>query len=368
MPTSQNNQNNATTRLFQKSLIAFACSLALVACGQKSEAPNSASRSEVTRMAPAATPSPAPAAMAEPQAGMQRGQKLMAPSAVAESVVTEGDVASRSPAGLSTGALTGMPALSAAGTKNRQLVITANARFRVKNTYASSLAIEDAVVASDGYVVSNALESVVNRQTSHRSSDSQLINVTETTTSSQLVVRVPSQKVNAFLREIANQVEVLHQRNVQTRDVQFDMLRSQLEAARNNEAQADLGQLTRQNGTIGDKGMVIEGRNIAKAQRDEARIAQAQLADQVSYSTLSLQLYQAPQASVSQSADFDSISNSHRPGFITKLGLALNDGWHALQSIALWTVAVWPLWLLLLALGGAITTYRSRKGSKQKAV
>lgn len=306
--------------------------------------------------------------MAEPQAGMQRGQKLMAPSAVAESVVAEGDVASRSPAGLPTGALTGMPALSAAGTRSSQLVITANARFKVKNTYASSLAIEDAVVASDGYVVSNALESTVNRQTSHRSSDGQLVNVTETTTSSQLVVRVPSQKVNAFLREIASQVEVLHQRNVQARDVQFDMLRSQLEATRNNEAQADLGQLTRQNGTIGDKGMVIEGRNIAKAQRDEARIAQAQLADQVAYSTLSLQLYQAPQASVSQSADFDSISNAQRPGFVTKLGFAVNRGSQALQTTTLYAVAMWPFWLILLGFIAAVLAYRSRKPRKQVAV
>jgi Domain of unknown function (DUF4349) len=341
---------------FRKTLLAAVCSASLLACGQKTESANYAADAA----APAA-PAPAPVATmrAKKDLGGQSLSKMMAEAVPAEASLAQ--TASEPAGGLPRAAIASGPTASDAALKGRKLVLTASARFAVKNTYLSALAIEDAVVANDGYVVSNNIESNVLQQTQHRGDDGQLVRVAQVGVTGRLVVRVPSHKTQAFLRDIASQIEALDQRNFAARDVQFDMLRSQLEAARNQEAQADLGQLTQQKGTVGDKTAALEARNQAKAVRDEARIAGSQLADKVAYSTISLALHQPALVRTTQEPDFESASFAQRPSFISNVQRALAGGWYGLLNAMVWAVALWPLWLLLMAVAGTVVAYRSRK-------
>jgi Domain of unknown function (DUF4349) len=345
---------------FRKTLLAAVCSASLLACGQKTESANYAADAAAPA-APAAAPAPAPVATmrAKKDLGGQSLSKMMAEAVPAEASLAQ--AASEPAGGLPTAAIATGPTASDAALKGRKLVLTASARFAVKNTYLSALAIEDAVVANDGYVVSNNIESNVLQQTQHRGDDGQLVRVAQVGVTGSLVVRVPSHKTQAFLRDIASQIEALDQRNFAARDVQFDMLRSQLEAARNQEAQADLGQLTQQKGTVGDKTAALEARNQAKAVRDEARIAGSQLADKVAYSTISLALHQPAVVRTTQEIDFGSASFAQRPSFTANVQRALAGGWHGLLNAMVWALALWPLWLLLVAVAGAVLGYRSRK-------
>jgi hypothetical protein len=347
---------------FRKTLLAAVCSASLLACGQKNETANYAADASAPA-APAAAPAPAPVAQtrANKDLGGQSLSKMMAEAVPADASARAAPVANDPAGGLPTAAIATGPAASDAALKGRKLVLTASARFGVKNTYLSALAIEDAVVANDGYVVSNNIESNVLQQTQHLGDDGQLVRVAQVGVTGNLVVRVPSHKTQAFLRDIAGQIEALDQRNFAARDVQFDMLRSQLEAARNQEAQADLGQLTQQKGTVGDKTAALEARNQAKAVRDEARIAGSQLADKVAYSTISLALHQPAVVRTTQEIDFGSASFAQRPSFTANVQRALAGGWHGLLNAMVWALALWPLWLLLVAVAGAVLGYRSRK-------
>jgi Domain of unknown function (DUF4349) len=343
---------------FRKTLLAAVCSASLWACGQKSEAP-SAQLSAPAPSAVAAAAAPAAQMRARKDLGEQAGSKMMADTAASDARLAS--IVQEPAGGVPTAAIANGPAASEAALKGRKLVLTASARFAVKSTYQSALAIEDAVVANDGYVVANHIESKVLQQTLHHGENGQLVRVAQVGVTGNMVVRVPSHKTQAFLRDIASQIEALDQRNFAAKDVQFDMLRSQLEAARNQETQAELGLLTQQKGSVGDKTAATEVRNQAKAARDEARIASSQLADQVAYSTIALNLHQPALVRTTQEVDFDSASFAQRPSFISNVQRALVSGWHGLLHALVGAVALWPLWLLLMAVAAAVVAYRSRK-------
>jgi hypothetical protein len=355
-----------------KTLIAAACCLTLLACGQQSEQSPAAPQAEpASAAAVAAAPAPTQAPVARSR---DSASKLSSFAKLTESSGKDASDAAAEPASSGTGAgavptaaITSLPAASAVGTKGRQLVITASARFGVKNTYQSALAIEDAVLANDGFVVSNHIASNVLQNAEQSIGDGKRVRVLQVAVTGELVVRVPSSKAQAFLRDIASQIESLDQRSVSARDVQFDMLRSQLEAARSQEAQADLGQLVRQPGYVIEKSAVIEARSQVKASRDEARIAQAHLADQVAFSTLSLSLHQSPQVRTTTEADFEAAVAEHRPSLGAKLQRAVANGWHGLLGALVTAVALWPLWLVLMAAGGAVAAYWGRRQRKAVA-
>jgi Domain of unknown function (DUF4349) len=349
---------------FKKTLLAAVCSLSLLACGQKNQA---------AEMAPAAAPAPVSAESVSAKGSMRATKdsgdslsKMMADVNTESSNLVQTD---KQPAGglpvaaLAAGQGAGVSG-SEAALKGRKLVLTASARFSVKNTYQSALAIEDAVVAHDGYVVANDIDSNVLQQSQQRGDDGLLVRTLQVIVTGKLVVRVPSAQTQAFLRAIAGQIDALDQRTFAASDVQFHILRSQLEAARNQDTQIDLGQLTQQKGSVGDKAQAAEARNQAKAARDEARIASSQLADQVAYSNITLNLHQSPQVRSTQEVDFESASAAQHPSFITNVQRALVGGWRGLLSALVGAAALWPLWVLLAGVAGAVMAYWSRRQKK----
>jgi hypothetical protein len=353
-----------STSFAQKTVLAMACSLSLMACGPSREAPSSTA--EAVRASPTQAAVPAP--IVQEQRVRKAENSAQTKMRVDVSAEAESNVAAdkETAGGIPAAAIAATPAASIAGAKGRQLVLTANVRFGVKNTYLSALAIEDAVVANDGYVVNNNISSSVLQDTTHLGDDGQLVRIAHISITGEMVVRVPSQKAQTFLRDIASQIDVLEQRNFTARDVQFDMLRTQLEALRSNESQTELGQLARQPGYVSEKGAVLEARSQAKAARDEARVAQAQLADQVAFSTIALSLYQPHQLRITKEPDFESASFEHKPSFATNLQQALGAGWNGLLSTLVWAVSIWPLWLFVLAVASAFVSYRSRRKPKNK--
>ena len=231
----------------------------------------------------------------------------------------------------------------------RKFIRTANAQFMVKDVYVSALAIEDAVGAHGGFVVSNNITSNTQRHQRQPKGDGNVIELFEFTLAGNLVVRVPSTKTQDFLRAIDNQIEFLQQRNFEARDVQFDLLRQHLERIRHQETQAELGQAVREGGRLESKAEVISQRSDTKAARDEAQIARKQLEDQISFSTIRFTLQQPARIRQTESKDLDAVFASIRPDFGTRLGHAIKSGWNGLTNTIITLAFWWPLWLILIA-------------------
>jgi Domain of unknown function (DUF4349) len=242
----------------------------------------------------------------------------------------------------------------------RKFVRTANASFRVKDVYQSAIAIENIAAGQGGFVVNNQIAAQVERVSRYPIGNAKLLELAEYTVRGNLTVRVPSDKTQDFLRALINQIEFLDQRNFEARDVQFEMLRKQLEFIRNQEAQKQLGTLSTAPGRISDKANVIESQNSARAGRDEAAVLQKEIEDKVAFSTISLSLYQLSKVRKTEIDDVDAVAKNIRPGFFHRLLSSASTGWYGLLDIVVALFAVWPLWLLIALVIVAIRRFRKK--------
>jgi hypothetical protein len=244
----------------------------------------------------------------------------------------------------------------------RKFVRTARASFRVKEVYAAAMAIEDAVAGQGGFVLRNDIQAQTLRAVSHPVGDGKRLQLTEYTMRGSLVVRVPSDRTQAFLREIAPQMAFLDQRSMDAVDAQFQILRQQLAWQREQQTQQALGDAVSAGDRLDRKAEVIAAQGGAKLQRDEALIQRKEFEDKVAFSTIELSLYQSPKVERNESVDTDAMFDSHRPSFFVRLGEALRTGWYAVLDVFVALMHVWPLWLLGgLGLWGLRTWTASRR-------
>ena len=243
-----------------------------------------------------------------------------------------------------------------------KFIRTATVSFGVKDVYQSALAIEDAAAAQGGFVTKNEIKSNAQNGAHYSSADGKLIDVVEYAVEGQLVVRVPSQKTQDFLRAIATQIEFLESRNFEARDAQFEMLRQQLEAIRQQLAQTQLGALAQQKGNIAQKTDAIDASTQSKAARDEALIKQKEFEDQVAFATITIDIRQPNKVRKTESNDLNRVVAESRPNFLKRLADSLLIGWYGVVDFLIEFMKVWPLWLFI----GLVTfgINRFRKGRR----
>lgn len=247
----------------------------------------------------------------------------------------------------------------------RRFVRTAQAQFRVKDVYASALAIEDAAAQQGGFVVENRISAQTLAVQRRPSGDGKSIELAEYTVQGDLVVRVPSDNTQAFLRAIASQMEFLDQRNFQANDVQFDLLRRALARQREQQTQEELGGAMREGDRLDRKAEVIAARGDARMQRDEALVQQKEYEDRIAFSTINLSLYQLAKIRQTETVDVEAVFRRHGPGFFPRLFDALRVGWYGVLDLLIALLHVWPLWLALglalYALRRWIRAHRARR-------
>jgi hypothetical protein len=243
----------------------------------------------------------------------------------------------------------------------RRFVRTAQARFAVDDVYRSALAIEDLAAAQGGFVVANRIRSETQGVQRHRIGDGKLLELVEYTTAGELTVRVPSERAQTFLRELAKQMTFLDSRDFDARDVQFDLLRQQLAYARSQELQQSLAQAVQTGDRLDRKGDAFAARERALAARDEARVTQREVEDRIAFATIDLSLYQPSQVRHSGRVDPDAVFAQHRPGFFVRIGQALRGGWQGLLDAGVVVALLWPLWLFVAIVAIAWRAWRRRR-------
>lgn len=244
----------------------------------------------------------------------------------------------------------------------RKFIRKASARFHVKDVYVAALGIEDTVAAHGGFVVRNDIGTDSVKQETHPIGDGKLLELNEYKVKGQLIVRVPSAKTQEFLRAIAGHIVFLDQRSFHAHDAQFDLLRRQLDAIRNQETQSELGQAIQDGGKLAQRADAISSRGDAKAARDAALLEKKEFEDQVAFSTIELSLYQPSKVLQTERADIAGAFQKARPGFFSRMGEKLSGGWNGLLDFVLVLVGIWPV----LVIGGAIgaLVWRVRRARK----
>lgn len=247
----------------------------------------------------------------------------------------------------------------------RRFVRTAQADFQVKDVYASTLAIEDAVAAEGGFVVRNTISTSEYGRIQRPIGNGKLLQLSQVATQGSLVIRVPSERTQAFLRVIAKQMQFLDTRTFEASDVQFDLLRQQLAYARAQTLQQDIRDAGAQPARTGEKIDAVQAREQMLAARDEATVSRRELEDRIAFSTLTLTLKQPAQVREQTVPDTEAILRERGPGFFAAVVEGLSAGWRGLLALIVAAIHVWPLWLMLVA--GGWLVIRIRRGRTGRA-
>jgi hypothetical protein len=247
----------------------------------------------------------------------------------------------------------------------RKFIRTAHGEFRVKDVYQSSLAIEDIAAAQGGFVVSNDIRAQTLSVARHPVGDGKLLELAEYTLRGTLVVRVPSDRTQPFLRAIVGQIDFLDQRRFEATDAQFDLLRQQLAYQRGQEAQQEIGQAEQQGGKLDQKTEALQGRDTARAARDDALIAQKEFEDKVAFSTIDLSMYQAPKVRQTELIDVQAVFRNNGPGFFPRLASSMRRGWYGLLDVVVALASLWPLWLLVAGTFVLAGSFRKKRASSR---
>ena len=318
--------------------------LSIAACSKEQSAPESAMMESSAEKAVAADAGAMPASAPMPQeaSGVNSASDAVARSeSVDDSPQIETETETRA---------TAAQVSSSAATFDdgqRKFIRTAQAQFRVKDVYTSALAIEDVAAQQGGFVVNNNIATQTMNVQRRPAGDGKLIELAEYTVRGTVVVRVPSDKTQTFLRAIASQMEFLDQRSFDAADAQFQMLRQQLAYQREQQAQLELGRAVQSGDRLDLKAEVITARSGAKLQRDEALIQQKEFEDKVAFSTINLSLHQLSKIRQTEMTDVEAVFQKHSPGFFTRLFDALRVGWYGVLDLFIALMSVWPLWLIV---------------------
>jgi len=237
--------------------------------------------------------------------------------------------------------------------RSRKIIKTADLRCRVKDVFAATTHIERLTSAAGGQISESRLTNATDdTHTLPYSSDS-LRQVASYTTTAHLTLRVPVVMLDTVLSDIAGNASFINTRNLVLDDVTMRYLSNKLknEAMADNDAARRARVLARKSREAVYSGQYTDVRNDTRIDR---QIENMQLNDQVTYATLTLDLYQPQRISQTIIPDIDHMM---QPTLGQRAGMALSQGWQLLQSIFIGLLQVWPL-IILLIIGWLLYRYR----------
>lgn len=212
-----------------------------------------------------------------------------------------------------------------------KMIKTADIRFQVRDLKKSRAAIERLVKASQGYIASDRQEN----------SDTQIDNT--------LVIRIPSVKFDAFCHSLQGQALALDSKTVDVEDVTEQFVDVQARLRSKRELEGRYLAILEQAKSVKE---VLEVEERLGKIREEIEVVEGRLkylTDQVSYSTVTLDMYQTVRALV-------------RPDqyFSRQFSEALASGWKGFLAAALIAAMLWPLVLVLGVVWLVAHFYRRR--------
>ena len=249
--------------------------------------------------------------------------------------------------------------------EGKTLLVTASANFKVEDVVKSTSAIESLTRQQGGYV---ALSNITNVESDSRTFAKGDQNVTLTTYYRQatMTVRIPREKVSAFLKQVQQQVAFLNNQEFSAQDVTLDIYREQLAAKLNSDMAAELAQERLDSENAKDQRSNVDSITAtysARQQQQYAQLQQMDIADKVKYSTIELTFTQPDSSYKETTQNLDMIIDAERPSFGSQASEAFKTGWEMLRAVALGIIQLW--WLVIL-FGFFYLTYRVIKAAYRK--
>lgn len=152
-----------------------------------------------------------------------------------------------------------------------------------------------------------------------------------------LKIRIPAINFEKFILGIENGKDDIESKNIQTRDVTEEYVDIETRLANKRDYLKRYKELLSKASTVKDI-LAIEENIRALQEEIESKEGRLNyLSDQVSFSTLNINLYKNKDTS------------QHQDSFLIRTKIAAKQGWTSIINFVLWTIGVWPYLLIISA-------------------
>jgi Domain of unknown function (DUF4349) len=228
----------------------------------------------------------------------------------------------------------------------RKVIRKADIKFKVKNVPKSTYAIEDATTKFGGFVTYTNLESNVSSTNDTRISQDSTLITTKYTVVNDIAIRIPNTRLDTVIKVIAKQIEFLDYRLITADDVTLQLLANQMSQNRSNRSEKRIEKAIDTKGKKLNQIIDAEDHLDGKSeQNDQKKLENLAMKDQISFSTLSLKIYQNEAVRQEMVANEKSV-NAYRPNIGLQIWDSLKTGWFMLEGIIAFIVQLWGIVLI----------------------
>jgi len=231
-----------------------------------------------------------------------------------------------------------------------KLIKTADMRIKVKNVQQTCEDVSSLTKTYHGLVTHNRVTSYPVRSTDVRKSSDSVIRVTAVSTTGEVTVKIPTEKLEEFMNKVQKMGLYVNSRQMDITDKTLDYLSARMKLKNRAEliSQQKAGKVVIKNPT-----------NVLLLKDDmvDQQIGNREIDDAVKNSVVSLGFYQSNTIYKETIADDD--PSGYRLPFFTALGNALSNGWILFQNVLIGIGYLWVFVLLIFA--GIYIRYRFKK-------
>jgi hypothetical protein len=232
----------------------------------------------------------------------------------------------------------------------RNLIRTADIKFKVKNLRQATLSIEDIVNELGGYIESSNLSSFIERVTEQQISRDSAEYMKYYSLSNSMRIRIPNKQFNNLLKSLAPFVDYLDYRNISADNVTIDIISKNLTQKRSQLYSRRLQKSVdnKPNNKLEDIIDAENNMNYQREQEDAAKIEMLKLKNRIDLSTVSLQIYQNNIVYI-EKAVISGSNNEYKLSFGNRMLNSLKNGYGMIECIVLLLADIWPI-LIIIAL------------------
>lgn len=228
---------------------------------------------------------------------------------------------------------------------NRAFLKTADIKFKVKDVVSSTYNIENLCNIQGAFVTSSNLESIIGNTESVPISADSSVEISTYSVSNSITIRVPNNKLDTVLKDIAANVEYLDSRIIKADDVSLKLLANQLIQNRIKKNETRLSTAIDNNNKKLLETAAAEDLLLSKEeQSDNGKIENLSLTNQINYSTVNLSIYQNDVTKRTMFANEKAIK-IYEPGFGSKMADSLLFGWNIVMEILFFISKFWAILL-----------------------
>lgn len=226
----------------------------------------------------------------------------------------------------------------------------ADVRFKVRDVLAASKKIEDITGSSGGYVSSSELASNTQYSNSTRISKDSVLEQVYYTMVNRLYLRVPASQLDTVLRRISDLAVFIDYRNMHSDDVKMKLFSNKLTEDRYKNFKQSVEKKVsttpaKQSEALNTEESLLNKQLLA----DQKKIESFELADQVNYSTITLEVYQ-PASYMKQYLAVDEKIEAYEPSFFEKAGEGFSNGFSILKNFLLFLINSWAVILIIVTI------------------